>query len=96
MKRSTVSLLQATAIALFTAFFCDSALAYIGPGAGLGALGTVIAFFGTILLAIVGFVWYPIKRLLKGRKRRASAQPTKERPLAGAPSKGSSDKSHSQ
>ena len=44
------------------------ALAYIGPGAGIGAIGTVIAVVGAILLMIVGFVWYPVKRLLKGRR----------------------------
>lgn len=44
------------------------ALAYIGPGAGMGAIGTVIAVIGAILLMIVGFVWYPVKRLLKGRR----------------------------
>ena len=44
------------------------AAAYIGPGAGLGAIGTVIAVIGAVLLMIVGFVWYPVKRLLKRRK----------------------------
>lgn len=38
--------------------------AYIGPGAGISAIGTVVALLGAILLAIVGFIWYPIKRLL--------------------------------
>jgi uncharacterized membrane protein len=38
--------------------------AYIGPGAGLSVFGTVVAFLGAVLFAIVGFVWYPIKRLL--------------------------------
>lgn len=45
------------------------AAAYIGPGAGLGAIGTVFAVIGAILLMIVGFVWYPIKRLLKRGKK---------------------------
>jgi len=47
--------------------FADSAQAYVGPGAGLGVIGTLIAFVGAVLLAIVGFVWYPIKRLLRQR-----------------------------
>jgi hypothetical protein len=38
--------------------------AYIGPGAGIAAIGTVIALIVGILLAIVAFLWYPIKRLL--------------------------------
>jgi uncharacterized membrane protein len=46
--------------------------AYIGPGAGVSVLGTVAAFIGAVFFAIVGFVWYPIKRLLiaiRGMKR---------------------------
>ena len=44
--------------------------AYIGPGAGIAAIGTVIAFIGAILLAIVAFLWYPIKRLLAKIKQK--------------------------
>jgi hypothetical protein len=50
-----------------------TALAYIGPGAGITAIGTAIALVGAIVLAIVGFVWYPFKRLrakLRERKNR--------------------------
>ncbi len=53
------------------------ALAYIGPGAGLGAFGTVFAIIGAFLLLIVGFVWYPVKRLLRGRKAKPDAAPGK-------------------
>jgi len=42
---------------------CGDADAYIGPGAGIGVIGTVIALIGAVILAIIGFVWYPIKRL---------------------------------
>jgi len=45
----------------------DNAAAYIGPGASISAIGTVIALLGAVLLGIVGFVWYPIKRLLAKR-----------------------------
>ncbi len=44
--------------------------AYIGPGAGIAAIGTVIALIGGILLAIVAFLWYPIKRLLAKIKQK--------------------------
>jgi len=47
-----------------------NALAYIGPGAGLTAIGTVVAFVAAICLAIVGFIWYPIKRLLAKIKKK--------------------------
>ena len=46
------------------------AWAYIGPGAGITAIGSAIALLGSILLVIVGFVWYPIKRLLAKMKRK--------------------------
>lgn len=41
--------------------------AYVGPGVGLSALGSILAFIGAIFLLIAGFLWYPIKRLIKGR-----------------------------
>ncbi len=53
----------------------QGAVAYIGPGAGIAAIGTVIALIGGILLAIVAFLWYPIKRLLtKIKKRRMTGK----------------------
>ena len=48
-------------------------LAYIGPGAGLSAIGSVLALIGAVLLMIVGFLWYPIKRLLRRNKPQDSA-----------------------
>ena len=63
-------------LALLAALLCAApavAFAYIGPGAGLSAIGTVVAFFGAIFLAVIGFVWYPIKRLLA--KYRAARKP---------------------
>jgi hypothetical protein len=46
-------------------FLASPAHAYIGPGVGLSAIGTVIAFIAGMLMLIVGFVWYPFKRLYK-------------------------------
>lgn len=69
--------IQNTAVLALFGFlltFAISAEAYIGPGAGLSAIGTVIAFIGAILLAIVGFVWYPIKRLFKKKKKDNAAK----------------------
>ena len=46
--------------------------AYIGPGAGITVIGTVVAFFAAIFFAIVGFIWYPVKRLILMIRNRAS------------------------
>ena len=46
------------------------AFAYIGPGAGISAIGTAIALIAALLLAIVGFFWYPLKRLMGGKKNK--------------------------
>jgi len=57
------------------------AMAYIGPGAGITVIGTAIALLGAILLAIVGFVWYPIKRLRAMlRDKKNGAQPDEAPP----------------
>jgi len=57
------------ALAAAAALAPDLALAYVGPGAGLTAIGTIVALLGALALAVVGFVWYPVKRLM----RRASS-----------------------
>ena len=56
-------------LVLLAVAYSGAAYAYVGPGAGLGVIGTLIAFVGTVLLAIVGFVWYPVKRLLRKKRR---------------------------
>lgn len=50
--------------------------AYIGPGAGITAIGSLLALVGAVLLALVGFVWYPIKRLRRGRAKSANQAAT--------------------
>lgn len=58
------------------------ALAYTGPGAGITALGSFMALLSAIVLGIVGFIWYPVKRVIKLLRRGKSQS---ERPTA-APS----------
>ena len=43
-------------------------LAYIGPGAGLSAIGALLAIVAGLVIGVFGYVWYPIKRVLKNRK----------------------------
>ena len=49
-------------------------IAYVGPGAGLSAIGAFLAVLAGIVVAIVGFLWYPIKRLIRSVKRTASRE----------------------
>lgn len=58
-----------------------SAQAYVGPGAGLGAFAVTIAVLLGLVLLVIGFLWYPIKRMLKGRRhsRSGSAEDSGER-----------------
>lgn len=47
---------------------------YMGPGAGLAAIGSLLVVAAAFLLMIVGFVWYPLQRLLKALKKRRQAR----------------------
>jgi hypothetical protein len=55
----------ATAALALLLISTTAAEAYLGPGAGLSAIGSVVSVISAVFLAIVGFIWYPIKRLFK-------------------------------
>ena len=61
MKRTPVRVLLMLVVVWLS--MLAPAEAYIGPGAGISVIGTIIAFLAAIVFAIVGFVWYPVKRL---------------------------------
>jgi hypothetical protein len=77
MFRDPATWLYAVLAAVAVAARPEAALAYVGPGAGLTAIGTVLALLGAVALALVGFVWYPVKRLLR---RPAGPDPKTEAP----------------
>ncbi len=62
-------------VGLFLASLClvliisQPAMAYVGPGAGLAAIGAFFALVAGIFAALFGFLWYPIKRLMRKRKQ---------------------------
>lgn len=65
--------------ALLATFFAgmtvpSAVLAYVGPGAGLGALGIVLAVVAAILMSIVGLLLWPIRLLSHRRKLRDRAR----------------------
>lgn len=51
------------------------ALAYVGPGTGLSAIGSFFALLMTIVLVVAGFFWLPLKRLLKSRSKKTEDTP---------------------
>jgi hypothetical protein len=50
------------------------AAAYMGPGAGLGMLGSLAAVIGAVLVAVVAIVWMPIRILLKRRRKEGAGK----------------------
>lgn len=58
------------------------AQAYIGPGAGAGAIAVVLGVLGAIAMAFFAILWYPIKRMMKKRKAAKTARTEAEGPDA--------------
>lgn len=49
-------------------------VAYIGPGAGLAAIGALLAVGGVMFTSLVGLVWYPFRQARRwwaARRERA-------------------------
>ena len=55
-------------IVLFILFYPTSAQAYVGPGLGAGTIAAITGVLLSIVMAIIGVFWYPIKRLFKKGK----------------------------
>ena len=52
----------------------QTVFAYIGPGTGLSAIGSFLAVLAGIVVAFLGFLWYPIKRLFGKKKSQEPDQ----------------------
>ncbi|MAT91066.1 MAG: hypothetical protein CME59_00540 [Halioglobus sp.] len=61
-----VSSIWAAGVGAAATVLAPCAAAYIGPGSGLSAVGSLLALLAAVVVAIVGFLWYPLKRLIKG------------------------------
>ena len=57
-------------ISLIILMISFQANAYIGPGMGVGAIVSAIGVDGAILLAILGIIYYPLKRFIRNRKNK--------------------------
>ena len=54
------------------------ALAYIGPGGGITAIGALIALLLAVLYTFFGFIWFPLKRLFKKIRGKQTDQPVEQ------------------
>jgi membrane-bound ClpP family serine protease len=86
--RVAVSCSAIMGVALFPA----SALAYVGPGAGLSVIGSLLAFVAAIIVAIFGFLFFPIRRILRRRKQKAAQKSAGNSPAATSDQSGSGKK----
>jgi hypothetical protein len=55
--------------------YAPAALPYVGPGAGLGMIASLVAVVLAVLATIVGLVIWPIRRLM--RRKKAGADDSK-------------------
>ena len=56
-----------------------AATLYIGPGSGMAAFGSLIAVIAAGALVAVGFVWYPVRRVLRARRAARERRATEGR-----------------
>ncbi len=70
-------------ICLIFIFIPATAFAYVGPGSGLSAIGSLLALIFAVIVAILGFLWFPIKRML--RKKNVHATESLEERLEHPP-----------
>jgi len=70
MIRKQAALLSFLVAALLTA---GPAAAYMGPGAGLGMIGSLVAVIGAVLIALLGIVILPVRMILKKRRNAANS-----------------------
>lgn len=74
-------------LAVLLLAFAPAAMAYVGPGAGLGVLGVLLAIITAVLATIVGLVLWPLRVIKQRRKAAAAADGTE-------PSKMTSENTH--
>ena len=54
------------------------AVAYIGPGAGISVLGSLLGILTTIVVAIGAIIFWPLRKYMKRRKVRRESVVSKE------------------
>ncbi len=50
-------------------------MAYMGPGAGIAAVGALIGLVWVVFNVLVGLVWHPVRLFRQWRRKRRQAKP---------------------
>jgi hypothetical protein len=66
-------MLRITALFLL-ALIASPAAAYVGPGAGISVLGSLLGILATIFVAIGAILFWPIRKLIKRRKAKKKTE----------------------
>ena len=77
-RRASLTIAAAASVPLL-ATLSAPAHAYVGPGAGLGVIGTLFGIVAALVLALFGLFWYPLKRAF-GKRAAAGGAPASELP----------------
>ena len=48
----------------------SQAFAYFGPGMGGGLIASILGIIIAILSLLIGIIWFPIRRLIKSKKKK--------------------------
>ena len=70
-------------VLLLLTLSASPATAYIGPGAGISVLGSLLGILATIFVAIGVILFWPIKKLMKRRKAKKENEVSGETDKSG-------------
>ena len=70
-------------VLLLLTLSASPAAAYIGPGAGISVLGSLLGILATIFVAIGVILFWPIKKLMKRRKAKKETEVSGETDKSG-------------
>ena len=56
------------------ALIANPAAAYVGPGAGISVLGSLLGILATIFVAIGAILFWPIRKLMRRRKAKKETE----------------------
>ena len=60
------------ALSLFALLISTPAMAYIGPGAGISVLGSLLGIIVTIIVAIGAIIMWPLRKLFRKKKTKST------------------------